>query len=191
VLTGVILFAMPILLTQSGYAREDVGQITMIYAGSVIIASHFASIRADRDSATHGILFNGATLTALGLALIAGVAFFPPATAPVLATTLILAGVVVIGVAHGYINAPVVTHITNSHLAANVGMTSAAAGYRLLERIGHVAGPVIIGQVFALFGASWTVLGAIAIAIFVLGAVFVSSDANDAEATEPSTSARA
>ncbi len=191
VLTGVILFAMPILLTQSGYAREDVGQITMIYAASVIIASHFASIRADRDSTTHGILFNGSTLTALGLALIAGVAFFPPATAPMLATALILAGVVVIGIAHGYINAPVVTHITNSRLAENVGMTSAAAGYRLLERVGHVAGPVIVGQVFAFFGASWTVLGALAIAVFVLGAIFVSSDANDAETRDSSSEARA
>jgi MFS family permease len=67
VLTGVMLFAMPILLTKSGYVREDIGQITMLYAGAVIIASHFASIRADRDANTHAILFNGATLTEGGL----------------------------------------------------------------------------------------------------------------------------
>jgi MFS family permease len=192
VLTGVILFAMPILLTQSGYAREDIGQITMLYAGAVIISSHFASIRADRDSTTQGILFNGSTLTALGLALIAGVSFFPPSEAPTIATLLILSGVVTVGVAHGYINAPVVTHITNSRMAGSVGLTSSAAGYRLLERAGHVAGPVILGQLFAIFGASWMVLGALAVCIFVLGALFVSSiDANDADNVEPSTEARA
>jgi MFS family permease len=182
VLTGVILFAMPILLTQSGYAREDIGQITMLYAGAVIVASHFASIKADRDSGTHGILFNGSTLTAFGLALIAGIAFMPPTASPMFSTALIIAGVAIVGVAHGYINAPVVTHITNSRLADSVGMTSAAAGYRLLERIGHVAGPVILGQLFAFFGASWAVLGGIAVGIFVLGAIFVSSsDLDDAE----------
>jgi MFS family permease len=193
VLTGVVLFAMPILLTQSGYAREDIGQITMLYAGAVIVASHFASIKADRDSTTHGILFNGSTLTALGLALIAGVSFFPPSEAPLIATGLILAGVTIVGIAHGYINAPVVTHITNSKLAGAVGMTSAAAGYRLLERVGHVAGPVILGQLFAFFGASWSVLGGLAIAIFVLGALFLSSsDTADSETSSTSsTEARA
>ncbi len=192
VLTGVILFAMPILLTQSGYAREDIGQITMLYAGAVIVASHFASIKADRDSGTHGILFNGSTLTAFGLALIAGVSFFPPAEAPMMATALILAGVTTVGIAHGYINAPVVTHITNSKLAGSVGMTSAAAGYRLLERGGHVAGPIIMGQLFAFFGASWTLLGALAICIFILGAVFVSStDTTDTDSVNASNEARA
>ncbi|MGL4241634.1 MAG: MFS transporter [Beijerinckiaceae bacterium] len=191
VLTGVILFAMPILLTQSGYAREDIGQITMLYAGAVIVASHFASIKADRESMTHGILFNGSTLTALGLALIAGVAFIPPTASPHMATALIIIGVIIVGISHGYINAPVVTHITNGRYADGVGITSAAAGYRLLERVGHVAGPVIIGQLFAIFGASWTILGGIAIGIFVLGAVFVSSsDMNDSESA-PTSEARA
>jgi predicted MFS family arabinose efflux permease len=192
VLTGVVLFAMPILLTKSGYAREDIGQITMLYAGAVIVASHFASIRADRDSSTHNILFNGSTLTALGLALITSVALVPPAESPTTATMLIIAGVIVVGIAHGYINAPIVTHITNSNVAGKVGMTGAAAGYRLLERVGHVAGPVILGQLFAAFGVSWGVLGGIAIGIFLLGALFVShSDADDSEKLANQTEARA
>jgi MFS family permease len=192
VLTGVMLFAMPILLTKSGYAREDIGQITMLYAGAVIISSHFASIRADRDASTHVILFNGATLTALGLALVAGVSFVSPVESPVMATSLIIAGVVTVGIAHGYINAPVVTHITNSSMAGAMGMTSAAAGYRLLERVGHVAGPVILGQVFAFFGASWSVLGGIALAIFILGAIFISSETtDDAQSVDDSGEARA
>jgi MFS family permease len=192
VLTGVMLFAMPILLTKSGYMREDIGQITMLYAGAVIVASHFASIRADREANTHGILFNGVTLTALGLALIASVSFAPPDASPMLATTLIIAGVAIIGIAHGYINAPVVTHITNSKLAGTVGMTSAAAGYRLLERVGHVAGPIIMGQIFMIFGATWMALGALAVTIFILGAIFITSEASDdAEGIDTPGEARA
>lgn len=179
VLTGVILFAMPLLLSQHGFAREDIGQITMLYAGSVIIASHFASVRADREARTVGILFNGSTMTALGLALIAGVAFVDRTSSIYLTTALIIGGVVLIGIAHGYINAPIVTHVTNSPISRTVGMTSTAAGYRLLERVGHVAGPIAVGQLFVVFGASWMTLGAIGLAIFILGAIFISSSDED------------
>jgi MFS family permease len=191
VLTGIVLFAMPLLLTQNGYAREDIGQITMLYAGCVIIASHFASVRADRDNNTASILFNGSTMTACGLAMIAAVAFIDTASSMV-ATSLIITGVAVIGIAHGYINAPIVTHVTNSRISQQVGMTSTAAGYRLLERIGHVAGPILVGQLFVVFGASWTVLGAIGLGIFLLGAIFVShADADHEDGIPLSSEARA
>ncbi len=65
-LTGVILFAMPLLLGQQGYAKEDVGQITMLYATAVILASHYAAQRTDRTSDTESILFWGTTVTAIG-----------------------------------------------------------------------------------------------------------------------------
>lgn len=192
VLTGIVLFAMPLLLSQHGYVREDIGQITMLYAGSVIIASHFASVRADRDNNTAQILFNGSTMTAIGLAMIAAVAFLDPATAAQMSTLLIMAGVITIGIAHGYINAPIVTHVTNSKISQQVGLTSAAAGYRLLERIGHVAGPILVGQIFAVFGVSWMVLGAIGLGIFILGAIFVSfSDADHEDGVPLSSEARA
>lgn len=192
VLTGVVLFAMPLLLSQHGYAREDIGQITMLYAGSVIIASHFASVRADRDSNTASILFNGSTMTAVGLGLIAAVAILERQNAVMLSTMLIIAGVVIIGIAHGYINAPIVTHVTNSRISQQVGMTSAAAGYRLLERVGHVAGPILVGQLFVIFGASWIILGALGLTIFILGAIFVShADADDEDGVSTSSEARA
>ncbi|MCA3514359.1 MAG: MFS transporter [Methylobacterium sp.] len=192
VLTGVVLFAMPLLLSQNGYAREDIGQITMLYAGSVIVASHFASVRADRDNSTTQILFNGSTMTAIGLAMIAAVAFLDQASSALISTSLIIAGVMTIGIAHGYINAPIVTHVTNSKISQLVGMTSAAAGYRLLERIGHVAGPILVGQLFVIFGATWMVLGAIGLGIFILGAIFVShSDADDEDGIQLSSQARA
>lgn len=191
VLTGIVLFAMPLLLTQSGYAREDIGQITMLYAGCVIVASHFASVRADRDQNTASILFIGSTMTASGLAMISAVAFIDQASSMV-ATSLIIAGVAIIGIAHGYINAPIVTHVTNSHISQQVGMTSTAAGYRLLERIGHVAGPILVGQLFVVFGVSWIVLGAIGLGIFLLGAIFVSqSDVDHEDGISLSSEARA
>lgn len=174
VLTGVILFAMPLLLSQQGYAKEDIGQITMLYAGAVILASHYAAARTDRTSDTESILFWGTTVTAIGLTMIASVALLSGSASPIPATILIVAGVVLVGFAHGCINAPIVTHVTLCEAAKRYGMANAAATYRLMERVGHVMGPVIVGQIFLHFGASWTALAWIAGSVFLLGVLFLT-----------------
>lgn len=178
VLTGVMLFAMPLLLAQQGYAKEDIGQITMIYAGAVILASHFASIRTDKTSNTESILFQGTTMTALGLFLIAGVSLISWSASPVTGTIMILTGVILVGFAHGCINAPIVTHIVQTKIAGDVGTTNAAAAYRLMERLGHIVGPLIVGQLFLYFGVSWIVLAWIGGAIFLMGSLFLSPAAH-------------
>jgi MFS family permease len=174
VLTGVILFAMPLLLVQQGFAREDVGQITMIYAGAVILASHFAAIKTDRTSNTETILFQGTSMSALGLGLIAMASYINWSATPVAGTLLIVAGVILVGFAHGCINAPIVTHISQTEAASRYGVTNAAAAYRLIERLGHIVGPVIVGQLFLHFGTSWSVLAWIAAGVFLMGVFFLS-----------------
>jgi hypothetical protein len=179
VLTGVVLFALPLLLANQGFPKEDIGQITMAYAGAVIIASHFASVKADRSRDTERLLFQGACLTGAGLIVIS-LAGFPAVVNwslnPGLGTFLIVTGALMVGVAHGLINAPVVTHVTETHAAATLGSTNVAAAYRLMERIGHVAGPLIMGQVFLFAGVSWVVLSIIGCIIFLMGALFLSPD---------------
>lgn len=179
VLTGVILFAMPLLLTLQGFAKEDIGQIIMIYACAVIASSHFAAANADRGQSTERILLNGTCLMGAGLGIIALVgmpSIINWAQNPGLGTCLIILGVTVVGISHGFINAPIVTHVTISQVANAHGSTSVAAAYRLLERIGHISGPLIMGQIFLHFGMSWTILGVIALAIFVMGLLFLTPD---------------
>ncbi|MGL4810449.1 MAG: MFS transporter, partial [Beijerinckiaceae bacterium] len=174
ILTGVILFGLPLLLARQGFVREDIGQITMIYAGAVIIASHYASARADKRKNTETIVFQGVCMTALGLIIMAMAGFVNWAAHGVTGVILIVAGAIVVGFAHGFINAPIVTHVTHTHAADDVGMIGAAAAYRLMERVGHVLGPLAMGQIFLYFGQSWQVLGGLAILIFLFGALFLS-----------------
>jgi predicted MFS family arabinose efflux permease len=177
VLTGVVLFGLPLLLSEQGFAKEDIGQITMLYAAAVIFASHFASMWADRHRSAERIIFQGACLTAVGLTIMSLVGLkvvVDWGTSPIFGTLLILVGVVIVGFSHGFINAPVVTHVTESELATRVGATNVAASYRLIERIGHVLGPIIMGQVFLHLGQSWTTLAWIALTVFSLGILFLS-----------------
>jgi hypothetical protein len=175
VLTGVVLFALPLLLTNQGYAKEDIGQITMLYAASVIFASTAVAQYADRTGETGKVLFYGGILTAVGLGTISLVGLpsiinWNSNTVP--ATLIILVGVIMIGLAHGLINAPVVTHVAETKLAARLGAGNVAATYRLVERFGHMLGPVIMGQMFLYFGLSWAAVGFVGLGVFVLAVLF-------------------
>ena len=179
VLTGVILFAMPLLLHVNGFAKEDIGQITMIYAACVIISSMIAGHLADRTHSSRNLLVWGGLLTALGLFVIALCGHDLVTQSPnalLFKTTLFVAGSAMIGWAHGLINAPIVTHITDTAIAARVGEGQTAATYRLLERGGHMLGPIIVGQLFLVFGTSAIVLGWIGVfmAALALGFHFIN-----------------
>lgn len=177
VLTGVVLFALPMLLTKQGFAREDIGQFTMVYAGAVIIASTLVAGYADRSRQTERILVAGGVLTAVGLVIVSLVGldmFSGRDVHPAWITGLIVIGVCVIGMAHGFINAPVVTHVAESRIAAELGVANVASTYRLIERFGHMLGPVLMGQVFVYFGPSWATIGWVGAAILFLTILFPS-----------------
>jgi predicted MFS family arabinose efflux permease len=175
VLTGVIFFAMPMILSKAGYAQEDIGQITMIYAGSVILSGVWAARLADRTGKTAGILFWGSTLSAVGLAILAitsGI-FGSVPNSPGFMSATILLGVVTIGMAHGLINAPVVTHVTESELTRQLGAGSVAAAYRFLERLGHTLGPIVVGQLFVVAGQTSAIFAWIAAGVTICGLLFI------------------
>ncbi|MDJ0945532.1 MAG: MFS transporter [Kiloniellales bacterium] len=174
VLTGVIIFALPLLLAKQGYREEDIGQIIMIYAAAVVLSSSYVSRLVDRIGRTHEILFWGATICGAGLTLIAFLDWQPPGSAnSALPTTILILGVAIVGIAHGFINAPVVTHVAESVLARKLGAESLTATYRFLERVGHIAGPIVISQLFLLGGQESKLMLWVAGAITLFGLIFL------------------
>ena len=175
VLTGVIIFSLPLLMQAAGYRQEDIGQVLMIYAVAVVVCSAYVSRSVDRSGQARSILVIGALLSGLGMALI-GVTSAPAVLSAggdsMLSTVLLILGAAITGAAHGCINAPVVTHVGNSTLSQQIGEAPTTAAYRFLERIGHVAGPLLIGQLFAFYGQSSMVILYIGAAVAVLGLLF-------------------
>ncbi len=181
VLTGIIVFALPLLLTQSNFAQADIGQMIMIYAISVVIASHFIAPRVDRLGSARMVLFQGTLISALGLGLVAygGTLTMAYAASTHFGGTIILmTGIAIVGIAHGFINAPVVTFIADSHLAAKIGASTATATYRFAERAGHIMGPVIMGFLFIVFKDDWAAIGFAAVGIVLLGFLFVATSSD-------------
>ncbi len=175
VLTGVIIFALPLLMQAAGYRQEDIGQVLMIYAVAVVISSAYISRSVDRSGQTRGVLVMGALLSGVGMVII-GLTADPSLgglqSGPLFSTVLLVAGAAITGAAHGLINAPVVTHVVDAPISQQIGEAPAAAAYRFLERIGHVTGPLLIGQLFAFYGQSPLVILYIGIVVALFGLFF-------------------
>lgn len=172
VLTGIVVFALPLLLAQKNYPQEDIGQIIMLYAVGVLFASAYASRFVDRVGRTSRVLFWGSIGSGVGLVVIGVVDWLPLGTLQI-QTELLVAGVIAVGIAHGLINAPVVTHVADLELASRIGVNSATATYRFLERIGHAAGPIVVAQLFFFGGQSTVVVAWLGAVIILLGVLFM------------------
>jgi MFS family permease len=175
VLTGVVMFALPMLLANLDFSHEEVGQIIMFYAVGVLLANFRVGRRRDRPHQAERYLFGGMLLSAAGLLLIGAIGL--PFTAwlaghPASLSTALLLGIAAVGIAHGFINAPVMTHVAGSAFAARVGATQAAATYRFMERIGHIAGPLIVGQLLAFGGHDPLIIGWVGLALLAFAVLF-------------------
>lgn len=197
-LTGVTIFAMPLILSELGYKADDIGQIIMVYGLGVLLASHFISKQVDRTGATTNILFAGVVLSSIGLMLIGVMLDAPKFLGEVLGLNLqslstwieigvLLAGVGLLGLAHGFINAPVVTHVSETNVSQKLGQAPSTAIYRFLERLGHVAGPLIVAQFLIWFGARPSTLIYLALAILILGLVFRIISFSDSRRADQAT----
>jgi MFS family permease len=173
ILTGVVTFALPLVLGQAGYRPEDVGQVVMLYGLGVVASSGYVSRLVDRTKNTEMILFVGAVLSGIGLAVI-GLMGSPLLGNGPLSTVVVIIAVLLVGVAHGFINAPVVTHVAQSNLAKRIGANPATTAYRFVERGGHVAGPLLVSQFFLIWGQGPHIIGAIGFAVVLLGGIFIA-----------------
>lgn len=192
VLTGVVIFALPLMLSSAGYRQEDIGQILMIYAGSVMISSTYISGFVDRSKRSDDVLLLGCFLSAFALI---GVGVIGPSGGEAvvtghLATAVMIAAVALLGIAHGLINAPVVTHVATTRVAHESGAPSVTATYRFLERIGHVAGPLLVGQLLASGLATGASIVWIGVGILGMAVIFAIRPSRSNAATQQSGSSQ-
>ncbi len=176
VLTGVVVFAIPLLMAREDYRQEDIGQLLMLYAVGVVLANELISRWVDKTGDARRVLVLGALLSGVGLWLIGLIGIGRAdeiAYSAVLEVVLVLVGIIILGLAHGLINAPIVSHVASLPVGGEIGVSSLTATYRFLERIGHVAGPLLVGQMFILFGEDAMVLAWSGLAIAVFGMLYL------------------
>lgn len=173
ILTGTITFALPLLLGQLKYRQEDIGQIIMLYGLGVIAATGYVARLVDRKGNTDAILFWGAAMSGIGLVMVSlmGTSVLGSVNMTI---AVVIVGVILVGIAHGFINAPVITHMAHSDIAGQIGANPVTTTYRFLERLGHVAGPFLVSQAFLLWGQTPEIVTGIGFAAAILGILFLA-----------------
>ncbi|KXF83495.1 MFS transporter [Enterovibrio coralii] len=146
-MTGVVFFATPLVLAERNIASESIGQVLMTYAIAVLFVSGKVAPLIDKRGNAKLSLCAGNMLSAVSLVII-GLAL--QSTSDTLVVVLSTLSMLILGAAHGLINAPVVTHVINHVPSADEG--AAAATYRFLERFGHVSGAILVGFFISFFG---------------------------------------
>ena len=172
--TGVTAFALPLLLARQAFAQEDIGQIMMFYPAGLLVSSMYISKLVDRSGKSGSSLFIGTVGAGLGLIMIGFMdsATFLGGPGSPLATASLVVGMIVLGISHGFIIAPIITHVANSSAAATLGRPSATSLYRFLERLGHMSGPIFVSQLLFLNYESASTIAWIGIGTIVLGVLF-------------------
>lgn len=150
VLTGAVGFAIPLVLTGLGWAPDDIGQVIMLYAAGVLLSGGVAARFVDRTGRSGMTLALGALTSALAASCIGLTGIW--SLLPAVQVALVAGGTLLLGLAHGCINAPAITYIAGTGAADALGANGATALYRVVERAGHVLGPLLTGQLLLLTG---------------------------------------
>ena len=179
IVAGFFKASLPLMLAQLNYATEDVGQIMMLYFGGVLLSSAIITRLADKLGNTRLILLVGGVGSGLGLVLMGLVGWdvVKSSSLATLATIMLLSGMLILGLGHGIIQAPIITHISNTQTAQRFGQATASSIYRFYERIGNIGGPLLISGIlvasnYSPFSVVW-----IGSAVLLLGLLFAISPA--------------
>jgi len=147
-LTGVVSYMVPILLSDQGVSKESIGQVLMAYAGAVLLVSGRASKAIDANQNYKMALTLGSLVSVFSLLLLGYGVTFQSGTTVV---NLTMMAMLIMGISHGFINAPIISHVVSVSTADSD--TTIASTYRFLERIGHVLGAVVVAVLVSTFGS--------------------------------------
>lgn len=174
--SGFLIYLVPVLMTEFGSSKSEIGRYAMVYGVVALTLSPvFASI-ADRYNA-HG------RMVALG-GIITGAGFLPVLWGA--SPNSVLLGIAALGLGQSMSIAAqlvLVARVT-AREAQTMGTTPILGVFRLVERLGAAAGPVITGAIVASFGtvhamAALGAFGVVSSILFSLIFFFAGTKSND------------
>ncbi|MDF1791494.1 MAG: MFS transporter [Thalassobaculaceae bacterium] len=200
-LAGVAIFAMPLVLHRSGYGDDEVGQALMVFAIVTYLVTAIAPRLVNALGSTDRALVVGMIALALGMAGLglitsgghaagadgATVALIPgwltglagevktglaEVSLPAATGAAIAVSVALLGVGQGLIAAPIIARVATGGAAGAVGRDRTIAVYRILERIGHISGPALVGLLLVASSDNPAALAALGMGYAVLAVLY-------------------
>lgn len=180
--SGFMIFLVPLLLSGLGNSKSEIGRYTMLYGLSCLVLAPLFARVADRYNAYAYLVVAGGLLTGLGM--------LPAMNGA--SANLVMLGVAALGVGQAMsISAQLVLVVRVTQVEAHQAGTGPIVGvFRLLERLGAAAGPVVTGALVAQWGAqqAMVTLGAMGLCSSLLFAlVFLLNRKRSGSGSTPAT----
>ena len=131
--TAFLFCLIPLLLTDDGASKAEIGRVQMMYFLAFIVVSPVAATLSDRWQARRGFITLGGLGTAAScLPLLAPQALWGPPLA-----------IALFGLSQALIGAPQLTLVSQIARDGGLPETAAIGWYRLIERLGGALGPIL------------------------------------------------
>lgn len=198
--TGIVMFAIPLIMARQHFAIEDIGLALMLYYISSMAMTRYASVIVDRVGTARLILFASSITGGIGMFVLGFIGVEKTFHIPLipgfsnlssfavgfnelimnsgiqdLGSYLILLCLILMGISNGLLAAPVITHISKTDIAVRFDSKSITATYIFLERFGHVVGPMAISQILIFTNQSTLSISLFGIITAVAGCIFLVS----------------
>lgn len=195
-IAGVVMFAVPLLLSRRGFASEDIGLALMFFYTSSMLTTYLIARLVDKTGKTCFVLSLSAWVGGLGMLLLGflgvhtwnGQAFYGMNALVTVAANfnagivqlglvpwesyLIFFFLILTGISNGLSTAPLQTHINKTEVAKNHGKKSVNATYTFLERGGHVLGPMLVSSLLTFSNQSMLAISIVGVLTIVTGLLF-------------------
>ncbi|MEJ2756290.1 MAG: MFS transporter, partial [Gammaproteobacteria bacterium] len=139
--TGVLVFALPLVLSGFNLTKDEVGQILIFYSFGIVVTTTLINKISNTGISPAALLFMGCIGSGFGLIIISYTSSL--SLAPTQLKIMITVGILLLGLFHGFIHAPAVTYIARLTHIKTEDRPALIANYRLLERVGHIMGPTL------------------------------------------------
>ena len=139
ILGGGIIFSIPLILTNEGYMPEDIGQILIFYSIGVLLCMPLGNYVVSRFSNKIALV----TGSLIGVVALVCISKYAVSDSITLNTAFLLFSMLLLGVGHAFIHAPIITYITSCNIPGNLSNSKITSAYRFIERAGHASGPII------------------------------------------------
>ncbi len=141
---GFLIFLVPLLLSELGHSKAEIGRYSMLYGLSALALAPLFGRLADRYRIYMPMVALGGMLSGAGLLRIAlGID-----------ADAVMLGILLLGVGQAMSISAQLILVTQQ--GAALGQGAVLGMFRLIERLGAAAGPVLAGLSLAAFGAART-----------------------------------
>lgn len=148
VLTGFLYYICPVYLQFLGESSSVSGRVIMAYGLAIILISPLSAILVDKLKNKMAFIFIGGILSAVALL---NFYFFQ-------GTLGLLLIVIIVGIAHGICVSPQIPLVIDLLSGQGIEKGKIIGIFRLTERIGNIAGPMLAGVCLSIFGYDKTII---------------------------------